>query len=190
MKTGWWAIVRIACFQDFVCFVWLTMKNWTIGHRWRYYQGKIELLRKMGKKNEMSNCKLHQGRKAISALVYLNAFPMTAVPMLAMIWKTGWRLSPYELLRWWTSCRASPEHLGDQLEESVYIWREREDFFVWDGFCKRTIKSSMHFMPCMWSCSATTQLRDKVNVHWISFFSHAMLFPFLGDRNGDYWLLT
>ena len=67
----------------------------------------------------------------------------------------------------WTSCRTSPEHLWRP--PCVYIWREREDFFVWDGFCKRTIKSSMHFMPCMWSCSATTQLRDKVNVHWISF---------------------
>ena len=52
----------------------------------------------------------------------------------------------------------------------VFISEEKgKIFFVWNGFCKRTIKSSMHFMPCMWSCSATTQLRDKVNVHWISF---------------------
>ena len=137
-------------FQDVVCFVWQTMTSCA---KVAILPRQDRVTQENGKEewdehwiDRRSNCKLHQGRKAISALVYLNAFPMTAVPMLAMIWKTGWRSSPYELLRWWrgrwTSCKASPEHLGDQLEESVYIWRKREDFFVWDGFARGRSKAA------------------------------------------------
>ena len=69
-----------------------------------------------------SNCKLHQGRKAISALVYLKAFPMTAVPMLAIIWKTGIFIRPrcghYLVLGW-------RGHFGDQADKNS--WDDEEE---------------------------------------------------------------
>ena len=90
----------MACFPDVVCFIWQTTTSWAKKAILPRYQDRVT--QENGKEewdehwiDRRSNCKLHQGRKAISALVYLNAFPMTAVPMLAMIWKTGWRSSPY-----------------------------------------------------------------------------------------------
>ena len=105
----------MACFQDIVCFVRLTMSSWT---EVAILPRQDRITQENGKEEwdehwieHRSNCKLHQGRKAISALVYLKAFPMTAVPMLAMIWKTGIFIRPrcgdYLVLGW-------RDHFGDQ----------------------------------------------------------------------------
>ena len=145
--TTWRAIVRvgmgIACFQDIVCFVRLTMSSWT---EVAILPRQDRITQENGKEewdehwtDRRSNCKLYQGRKAISALVYLKAFPTTAVPMLAMIWKTGIFIKPrcaHYLVLGWRHHFKDQAHMNSWDDDEVDEQVEKRHQSIWETFLR------------------------------------------------------